>query len=411
MATRGLTFLMLGAAWYVLALATQIGWLYLFCALTWSMGAVSILFAWRNLAGIELARTILSKKRPYSEIPVPSISEDEDLEIAIVIKNKGLLPKHLLRLTELCPLAEPGQQTKSFFLMSLAPRKTATVAYRVTCYRRGEFTFPPVVVETSGPFGLLKLRKEFPAPLALLVYPACLPLSNLPLGDAAWSKHGLPLKARAGDLFYGSREYQQGDSLRHIHWRNTARRSTLMVKEFEETTMGSLVITFDAARDFGEGKETTLEYAVKIAASVAKFCASQGTRVSLLPGQNPFSATRGRLVETMEFLARLKPGMETNLRGLLSLPRLPYPVLAIASLADPRQLAAMQELSTKVGQLIVVALAGFAEDELPEEALAHLRGNGTTVIPCHRGGLQAALKELESLNRQAILANVSGGPR
>ena len=398
MASRSLTVLMLGAACYVLAVASQIGWLYFFAAFIWGLGAFSILLAWLNLKSIEFSRVILSSKKAYPGLNVLEISEDDELEIGIIVSNKSRFPKHLLQILEVCLLEKPGRQGKSFFLMRLGSRASKTIAYGVKCYRRGEFTFPRVTVEASSPFGILRLRKNFQAPLSMLVYPACYPLDRLPQSSDAWSISGALLKVRAGSLFCGSREYQTGDSLRHIHWRNSARRDTLMVKEFEETTRSALAITFDASRSFGQGKESTLEYAVKIAASASRYCTSRGMAFHLLPGQGSSGLSRISFKQSMEFLARLRVGGETNLSELLAWPRVPNPVLAIISLADDRQVAALRELSTKTRHLVVVALAGFARQEMSEEALSNLKSRDLNIILCRRGELKNVLRDLQPIN-------------
>jgi uncharacterized protein (DUF58 family) len=398
MAIRGLTILLVGAACYVLAVATQNGWLYLFTAFIWSMGLISALIAWLNLRRIECSRVILGSREARLGAGVPGISEDDDLEIGIIVGNKSRIPKHHLRIAELCPLEEPGKEARAFFLMGLSSRAVVRVAYHVKCYRRGEFAFPPVAVESSGPFGIVKLRQEFPAPLSVLVYPACHRLKRLPFSGNIGSNGGTRLKARAGTLFYGSREYQRGDSLRHIHWRNSARRNTLMVKEFEESVRSSLAITFDATSNWGRGKESTLEYAVKIAASATMYCSGRGMRVHLLPVRGPSRPTGTSATQMMGFLAKLQTGDETNLSELLRLPRVPYPILAVVSLADARGLDALRELGAKTRLLIVVALIGFGEPEPPEAVLGSLQRGGAVIVLCRRGELANALSELESVN-------------
>lgn len=400
MAIRSLTILLIGAVCYVLAMATQNGWLYLFAGFTWGVGLISVLMAWSNLRNLEFTRTIIGPTGAQPGADAAGISEDDELQVGITIHNRGFIPKYYLRITEFCPLEEPGKEARAFFLTSLGPRASVRVAYPVKCYRRGEFTFGPVNVESSGPFGLFKLNREFVAPLSALVYPASHPLGQLPLSGNIWSDVGGRLKVRAGSLFCGSREYQPGDSLRHIHWRNSARCNKLMVKEFEGSSRNSLAITFDARGNLGQGKETTLEYAIKIAASAARYCSRRGMRVRLLPAQGSLLPADTSTTLIMEFLARLEPGDSTNLDHLLEQPRVPDPILAIVSLADPRGPDIVQELSTKTRLLIVVALTGFAEREPSEGVSGNPSPRNTIIIPCRRGELQAALSALETAHRK-----------
>ena len=69
----------------------------------------------------------------------------------------------------------------------------------------------------------------------------------------------------------GSRHYFPGDPRRHIHWRNTTRMGRLMVKEFEDAQDPTLDLLYDTTHVYGEGKDTTLEYAIKLMASAAHY--------------------------------------------------------------------------------------------------------------------------------------------
>ncbi len=151
MASRSLTILLIGAVCYVLAMATQNGWLYLFAGFAWGVGLISILMAWSNLRNLEFTRTIIGPTKAQPGADAAGISEDDELQVGITIHNRSYVPKYYLKITEFCPLGEPGKEARTFLLMSLGPRASVRVAYPVKCYRRGEVTFGPVDVESSGP--------------------------------------------------------------------------------------------------------------------------------------------------------------------------------------------------------------------------------------------------------------------
>jgi uncharacterized protein (DUF58 family) len=134
---------------------------------------------------------------------------------------------------------------------SIAPSAaggTAAVRYRLVLARRGEYHFGPLQVKTSYPFGLIRCTIEHDLPGALLVFP------RLGVLTAAWTAlfqqaaHGAQRQRRqsyaAGD-FYGLRDYRSGDSRRHIHWRTSARRGNLMVRQFERALHQDVAIYLD----------------------------------------------------------------------------------------------------------------------------------------------------------------------
>src|SRR3989304_6100422 len=67
------------------------------------------------------------------------------------------------------------------------------------------------------------------------------------------------------------RDYHPGDSFNRIHWPSTARLNRLMVKTFEmdPTSDIFLLLDLDAAVQAGKGDDSTEEYGVRIAASLA----------------------------------------------------------------------------------------------------------------------------------------------
>src|SRR5439155_18439398 len=66
-------------------------------------------------------------------------------------------------------------------------------------------------------------------------------------------------------------EYYPGDSYNRIHWRSTARLGRLMVKTFEMDPTSNVWILLDLHKDVrhGAGDDSTEEYGVRIAASLA----------------------------------------------------------------------------------------------------------------------------------------------
>jgi uncharacterized protein (DUF58 family) len=84
--------------------------------------------------------------------------------------------------------------------------------------------------------------------------------------------------------FHGVRDYRPGDPLRHIHWKATAHVGEFRVIEFEETLSTDMTILLDLQEgsEVGEGKETSLEYAAVIAASLAECLIHRGNVVQLI---------------------------------------------------------------------------------------------------------------------------------
>ena len=141
------------------------------------------------------------------------------------------------------------------------------------CTRRGVFTLGPWELRLGDPLGLFEIVIRYPESRSLLVYPRIMRLPEFPLprgrssGRAARRRRA-PIQA---DQVAAARPWQPGDSLRLVHWKQTAHQGELMIKEFEQEPAGDiwLMLDLDAAVQTGEGQESTLEYGVILAASLA----------------------------------------------------------------------------------------------------------------------------------------------
>jgi len=218
-------------------------------------------------------------------------------------------------------------------------------------------------------------------------------MEGLPVAEAYWAEWGHAVRTSAAAEFYGSKEYQHGDPLRHIHWRNTARLGHFMLKEFEQASQGSVTVAFETRRDFGTGRETTLEYSIKIAASLAKLCADSGHSIDIIAGATPLA--NAGWPEAMDYLAHLEVAGKATLAELMTAPAPGQVVVVIVPTTETELIPALSQLADRVRGLVVVLLEGFAPDyEVPHEFLAKLKGDNLNTISCHQGNLAAAIKNL-----------------
>ena len=94
----------------------------------------------------------------------------------------------------------------------------------------------------------------------------------------------LLLRRAAGFDFHSVREYEQGESLRRVHWPTSARRGQLMVKELEDTSHDGVVVVLDceAAGAVGTPPDSSFDTAVRAAGSVLQTHATRGRVATLV---------------------------------------------------------------------------------------------------------------------------------
>ena len=157
-----------------------------------------------------------------------------------------------------------------------------SVRYVLGRLPRGRYAFDDVRVEVADPFGLECVAVPLPAPGALLVYPRLVRLEQLFSETGAHSPDGrrLLLRRQSGFELHGVREYAQGESLRRVHWRSTARRGQLMVKELEDAPRDEIAVLLDA--DAAAVVRDSFDVQVRAAGSILESYVRRGRRAVLV---------------------------------------------------------------------------------------------------------------------------------
>lgn len=227
------------------------------------LAAVPLCYLWArfNVSGLEV-----SVERLIDRAQVGQYADER-----ITVINRSLFPKIWLEIEDPSTLPEyhPGR------IVSLAGRSRRTWRARILLTRRGVYPIGPVTVTSGDPFGLFRMSRTYGQPASIIVYPGFIdlphftvPPANLP-GEGRFRKRTHYVTPNAA----GVRDYEYGDSLSRIDWKSTARMNKLMVKMFELDPASDIWIVTDlqARVQTGQGDESTEEYGVKIAASVARF--------------------------------------------------------------------------------------------------------------------------------------------
>ena len=396
-------------ALFFLARLTQVGWVYLLDSVLWGALLLSAVLPWLNTLFLSAQRSLPAPATPGDEA-YPS--EGGRIEIQVTLRNRLFWPRFLLNLDYRCPPAEPGHQLVRIFVAKLTGLRRARLTSTVELYQRGNHLLGPVFAESSAPFGLVRRRRRLTPAEPLLVYPEVLSLARLPLADALSEAAAHSNRSRLGLEPAGSRRYVAGDPRRHIHWRNTARIGQPMVKEFDDPSQSALHLVFDATQVWGEGRETTLEYAIKIVASAAFYAHGIGVPVQVSGGgiENArVSHESGGLTwpDLLRQLALVAPG---DGRGLAkTLAELPpgSSVLAAASLSGGSTVQLLARTAPVHQRMVVVSLEGFGQEEAgsPNDGVAcggaaetlsleSLAASGAAIVRCHKGRLTEALDAL-----------------
>jgi uncharacterized protein (DUF58 family) len=133
------------------------------------------------------------------------------------------------------------------------------------------------------------------------------------------------LRRAAGFDFHSVREYEQGESLRRVHWPTSARRGQLMVKELEDTAHDGVVVVLDcdARCQVGDPPDSSFDAAVRVSGSLVQAHAARG-RLALLVSTGrersvvPVRSSATDFDDVLGTLARAEPDARDGLARFLA---------------------------------------------------------------------------------------------
>jgi uncharacterized protein (DUF58 family) len=199
-------------------------------------------------------------------------------------------------------------------------RSSVTQHVEITFPRRGRYTQEGFRVSSKFPFGFLRKSHEVPTKQEILVLPNIQPTEEfyeiLPLiGGEIESFY----KGQGSDL-YAIRDYQEGDSARHVDWKATAKAQAVKVREFTREDERRLLLVFDARLPRADSSlYDQFEKAVTFCACLAwHFYEIDAMMQFLTDGfVTPMSASQEIIYPTLEALALIEPIIGVSTPSLL----------------------------------------------------------------------------------------------
>jgi uncharacterized protein (DUF58 family) len=276
---RGRLFVVLGLVVVGISMASgqrdvmRLGWLFV------ALPVIAAILVAR-------ARLRMSCERSVEPARVPLGSP---MRGKITLGQDGRLPAGILMLEDLVP-RELGNRPR--FLVDKADLSwRREVDYPLLGRVRGRFTTGPLTVRTTDPFGLVRLDRQFVATSEVLVTPEVVPLSVMRTAGGAGSAgearpHRIGVVGQDDALV---RDYRQGDDVRRIHWRSTARWGELMVRREEQAwdPSASIILDSRSSAHAGRGMHNSIEWAISAAASIAVHFLDDGFSIEIYEADGP----------------------------------------------------------------------------------------------------------------------------
>lgn len=284
----------LGLCFFLAATNTLSGWLYVLSALMLGVSVTGFYLPGRQLRALQLERLQ----------PVVSLHVGETCTLSLQIVNGSAARLHGLIAIDRRPEALGGKVEQA--LDGFKAHENRSWQSTLAPMRRGVYHWENVALQSAAPLGLIWSSRVYACPTTVVAYPRLFKLERCPLIEDLTSQ-GRPETARhfarsTEGITCTVRPYRQGDSLKAVHWRSSARRGALQTREFEqERTIAAVVIAVDCRADYWT--EASFECAVESALALYDFARESDCLAVVWTGSE-------RLTErtrVLDYLARLMP--------------------------------------------------------------------------------------------------------
>ncbi|MCS6839600.1 MAG: DUF58 domain-containing protein [Roseiflexus sp.] len=421
---RPLSLVAIALLLFVAAQGTGIELFFHLSYLLVSIVLVAYLWVWLNLRGLSVRREVFTRRAQVGDV----------MRERITLINHWFLPKLWIEVIDRSNLPDHSVG----FVTYLPGYEQRRQVIRTPCTMRGKFRLGPVTLASSDLLGLFRLQRNIAGDDEILVYPRTSPLPSFALPGAELPG-GQDLRRRTHHTtpnVAAIRDYQPGDSFNRIHWRSTARLGRLIVKEFELDPTAEVYVMIDMheyvqlawwPRDgrltmrSQRTAESSEEYAVHAAASIARHALEQNRAVGLIAwGQRreviPPEREARQLYKILEALAELRAYGSASLAEVLSAENARFgrncTLVIITPSPDERWVTGVQHLLYRGVRVVAILIdaQSFGGERSNEPIRTRLAELCVPTYTWRRGqSLEAALAQpaLASVQHTGIATNVA----
>jgi uncharacterized protein (DUF58 family) len=350
---RSLLLLLLGTLWFVPAFFVR---RFVWGVVAWD--ATVLLFALIDGWLLPAPKLIEATRSWISAAVLGSASE---VELTLLHRGRRLL---LCQVMDDLPAA--FMQAPQWLEATCYPGIPATLRYTFTPRQRGDHPAGKLYVRYRSPIGLLERWSAADLTQTVRIYPATRTAQEQNLFLARNRQLELQLRKQRqrglGRDFETLRDYLDGDDLRDVCWKASARRGALITKQYQTERSQAVWVLIDAGRllQARVGGYTKLDYATATALAMSQLALSSGDRVGLLAygrdTQQLIAPRRGggQLRQILDALAlvRGEAAEADHLRATVTLNRLQPRRSLVLWLTDPAETSMQPEVAEGAAQLM-----------------------------------------------------------
>jgi uncharacterized protein (DUF58 family) len=279
--------------------------------------ATDLLLLFRVKTGLQGERTLANK-----------LSNGDDNEIRIVLQSFYIFK---VRLRVFDEIPHQFQRRDLEFTLVLDAGEKKVIQYFLRPVKRGEYSFGSVNVLVHSPLGLAARRFRFSADKMVPVYPSYIQMRKYELMAIhhRLTETGIKKIRRIGNNqeFELIKDYVYGDDFRTVNWKATARKSRLMVNQFQDERSQQVYSLIDKGRimQMPFAGMSLLDYAINACLVISNVAIKKSDKAGLITFQDkigsmlPASRINSQMAAIQETLYHQKTAFrETDYSVLFS---------------------------------------------------------------------------------------------
>lgn len=260
---------------------------YFFPALFNIIKALFMIF----IAGFVVDFFILYRvKKPMTGLrdSAEKFSNGDDNEISLTLESS--YPQHVfVRVIDELPIQ--FQKRDQIFELELNPGEVKVISYSLKPVKRGEYLFGLLNVFATTRLGLIRRRTLLGDERAVAVYPSFVQMRKYELLAISnhLKDHGIKKIRRIGNNmeFEQIKNYVIGDDYRKVNWKATARRSELMVNQYQDERSQQVYSVIDKGRmmQMPFDNMSLLDYAINASLVISNIALKKGDKAGIITFQ------------------------------------------------------------------------------------------------------------------------------
>ena len=278
-----------GVILLVLAFITS----FIFDLPTWLAKGLSLILFTVLLVDLLILFRIKKGIRAHRFTP-EKLSNGDDNELRIFMESTYPFPVTLNIIDE---IPHQFQRRDMSFQYALMPGENKTIHYFLRPVKRGEYSFGAVNIFVSSPLGLIARRYQFSQDKMVPVYPSYLQMRKYELMAISnrLTDTGIKKIRRIGQNmeFELIREYVPGDDYRTINWKASARKSHLMVNNYQDERSQQVYSLIDKGRSMQMpfNGMSLLDYAINASLVISNIALKKSDKAGVITFQHKIGTT------------------------------------------------------------------------------------------------------------------------